>query len=157
MSLTAGTRLDRTVAIKGFRAVLLPLVVLLAACGGTSPTSPTSPTPPSPTVMSATARSYITELLDIMQANSINRKTIDWPTFRLSVEGAAANAQTIQHLYPAIQTALRLLNDHHSLYQGPDSTYISSPAPIAAAQTRRRRPCRCRTASATSRWARSRG
>lgn len=110
-------------------AVLLPLVFLLAACGGGS--SPTSPTPA--TAMSATARSYLTQMLDIMQANSINRKTIDWPSFRQTVEGAAQNAQTIQDLYPAIWTALGLLNDHHSSYQRPDSSYLYNPSPIGCA------------------------
>lgn len=73
------------------------------------------------------ARSYLTQLLDIMQANSINRHTIDWPAFRQMVVGVEPNAQTIQDLYPRIRTALSLLNDHHSFYVGPDSTYIRSP------------------------------
>ena len=80
--------------------------------------------------MSPVARSYLTQLLDVMQANSVNRKTIDWPTFRQTVIGVESNAQTIQDLYPRIRAALSLLNDHHSFYVGPDSTSISSP-PLA--------------------------
>jgi carboxyl-terminal processing protease len=79
--------------------------------------------------MSPIARSHLTQLLDIMQANSINRKTIDWPVFRQTVEGVTPNAQTIEDLYPRIRTALVLLNDRHSFYEGPDSTYIYSSSP----------------------------
>jgi carboxyl-terminal processing protease len=111
----------------GLVAVLC-VVTLVAGCGGGA-SSPTSPTPVA-AEMSATARSYLTQLLDIMQANSINRKTIDWPAFRQSVEAAVPNAQTIQGLYPGVRTALGLLNDHHSFYQGPDSTYVYNPSPI---------------------------
>ena len=78
--------------------------------------------------MSPLARNHLTQLLDTMQAHSINRKTIDWAVFRQTVEGEAPNAQTIEDLYPRIRTALLLLNDHHSFYRGPDSTYIYSPS-----------------------------
>lgn len=110
--------------------ILLPLIALLAACGGTS--SPTSPPPATPRELSPLARSYLTELLDIMQANSINRNKIDWPAFRQMVVGVEPNAQTIQDLYPRIRAALSLLNDHHSFYVGPDSTYLRSPPPPGA-------------------------
>jgi carboxyl-terminal processing protease len=76
--------------------------------------------------MSPAARSYLTQLIDIMQANSINRKTIDWPAFRQIVVGVDSNEQTILDLYPKIRTALVLLNDHHTFYQGPDSNQINS-------------------------------
>ena len=108
-------------------AVLLSLFALVAACGGGS--SPTSATPVAPKGMSPAARNYLTQLLDIMQANSVNRKTIDWPRFRQIVVGVDSNEQTIQDLYPKIRAALLLLNDHHSFYQGPDSFFISNPSP----------------------------
>ena len=115
-----------TVGLRLTLAVLLPLSALLAGCGGAA--SPASPTRAGAGEMSATARSYLTELLDIMQANSINRKTIDWPVFRQTVVGVDSTAQTIQDLYPRIRGALSLLNDHHSFYVGPDSTVIRSPS-----------------------------
>ncbi len=107
-------------------ALLLPLLALLAACGGGS--SPTAATPAGPKEMSPAARSYLTQLIDVMQANSINRKTIDWPAFRRIVTGVDSNEQTILDLYPKIRAAFVLLNDHHSFYRGPDSTSINSPS-----------------------------
>ncbi len=62
-----------------------------------------------------------------MQANSINRKTIDWPSFRQAVTAAAGNAQTPASLSPAISTALGLLGDHHSYFVRPDGSYILNP------------------------------
>ncbi len=100
------------------------LVLLLSACGGTTP--PTAPTTP-PGTISTAARTYLDSLLDIMQANSINRKTIDWTAFRQAVSEQAGNAQTIADLAPAIRTALGLLNDRHSSFQKADGTYISNP------------------------------
>jgi carboxyl-terminal processing protease len=104
----------------------LALLLLLSACGGgESPTSPSS----TAAGMSTTARSYLDQILSTMQASSINRQTIDWTAFRASVNAAAPNAQTIPDLYPAIRTALGLLGDHHSYYQGPDGTYVYNPSP----------------------------
>ena len=82
--------------------------------------------------MSPAARNYLAQILDIMQANSVNRKTIDWPRFRQTVVGVDSNEQTIQDLYPKIRAALLLLSDHHSFYQGPDSFFISNPSPPAS-------------------------
>ncbi len=51
-----------------------------------------------------------------MQNRSINRKTIDWKSFRQQVNAKAQGAQTIAEIYPAIQLALNLLGDNHSAY-----------------------------------------
>src|SRR3954463_13108036 len=109
------------------RAALIPLSVLVSSCGGAA--TPMSPTPAGGRQMSAAARSYFAQLLDVMQANSVNRKTIDWPAFRQTAIGLDSGEQTIEDLYPRIRGALSLLNDHHSVYVGPDSTVIRSPAP----------------------------
>jgi len=110
---------------------LIPVALLLAlaSCGGDTPTAPTSPAATSRPGMSTTARSYLDQVLNTMQTNSINRKTIDWTAFRRSVDEVAPTAQSVQDLYPAIRTALGLLDDHHSFYQGPDGTYVYNPSP----------------------------
>jgi hypothetical protein len=110
----------------------LALPVFLIACGGTStsPTQPsTLPAQPSNGGMSVTARSYLDEILGIMQANSINRYTIDWTSFRQSVYAWVPNAQSIEDVTrsSAIPTALSLLGDHHSFYAKSNGTSIYNP------------------------------
>lgn len=60
----------------GPRATALAVAALLLAtsCGGGDGGS--EPTPP-PATISPTARAYLEQLIGIMQANSINRLTID--------------------------------------------------------------------------------
>jgi carboxyl-terminal processing protease len=103
------------VPLRKARRAALALAALLwgSACGGGS--TPGGPTPPAagPTP----ARVYLDQLLDIIQANSIKRLTIDWAGFRASVIAEAGAAQTIADTYPAIRLALRLLGDGHSSYQ----------------------------------------
>lgn len=125
---------DRALDARTVHCVLLPLIVFVVACGEGS--TPTSATPIGAREMSPAARSYLTQFLDIVQANSIHRKTIDWPAFRRTVMGVDSNEQTVYDLYPKIRAALSLLNDHHSFYKGPDSTTINSPAlPVQCADT----------------------
>ena len=70
---------------------------------------------------------HLTEIVDIMQANSIKRLTIDWKAFRDSVFKTANNAQTVPDTYLAIFVALSLLQDGHSLYRPVAGTTISAP------------------------------
>jgi hypothetical protein len=51
--------------------------------------------------MSSLASAYLRDLLNVMQNNSINRRTIDWTAFRAAVEAEAGAAQTIPDLFPA--------------------------------------------------------
>ncbi len=59
---------------------------------------------------------YIDEVLAIMQANSVNRNTIDWKAFREKVLKKAAGATTDEDAYPAIHYAVTLLGDGHSYF-----------------------------------------
>ena len=92
---------------------LLVVVLTVCGCSSKSPTQPSSSGQPSGGSLSAVARSYLDELLGIMQANSINRRTIDWTAFRQSVYAAAGSAQTIQAVTDggAVSLALTLLGD----------------------------------------------
>lgn len=72
-------------------------------------------------------------MVDIMQANSLHRFTIDWTEFRTRVLAEGASAQTIADDRPAIRLALQLLGDGHSFYQAPDGTIIRVPIRVCAA------------------------
>ena len=113
-----------------FAGVLLTLLSLVA-CGG-SPSAPAAPTPtPQPgSGMSQAARTYLDQLLAIMQSNSVNRSSIDWTAFREAVYRAAGNAQSIAETESAVSTALGLLGDHHSFVIKSDDTYILNPNPL---------------------------
>jgi carboxyl-terminal processing protease len=92
---------------------LLPLALsVLAACGGSAPLLPTAPSFTGPEA----ARSYLNELVDIMQANSYKRQQIDWAALRASVLDAGSGATTIAATSPGILRALTLLADGHSRY-----------------------------------------
>ena len=74
------------------------------------------------------AKGYLDQVLDIMEKNSINKYTIDWKSFRKEVFKTVSSAETIKDTYPGIRTALILLDDHHSFFQGSDGTTIYSPS-----------------------------
>src|SRR5258705_8755540 len=95
------------------RQILLACVaVVCTACGGAPPA------PTSPAVQDAsTARAYLDAMVDVMQANSVNRLRLDWTSFRSTVQAAAGSAQTIPETYAPGSVALGLLDDHHSFYQ----------------------------------------
>jgi carboxyl-terminal processing protease len=106
------------------RVCALAAVVFAAArCGGDGNGNPTQP---GPGAVSA-ATEYLDVILNLMETNSINRKTIDWTAFRSRVKAEAGNAQTVPELYDAIRVALGLLADNHSFYLTADGTTISNP------------------------------
>jgi C-terminal processing protease CtpA/Prc len=77
--------------------------------------------------MSALASLYLTQAVNIMQTNSINRLTIDWTAFRAEVFAAAPQAQAIADLDAAFSTALRLLGDGHSSYRSASGRFVFVP------------------------------
>jgi carboxyl-terminal processing protease len=113
-----------------FRGCLLALVSLVA-CGGpaSAPSAPT-PAPQTGSGMSQAAKTYLDQLLGIMQGNSINRSSIDWTSFQQMVYQAAGNAQSIADTDSAISTALGLLGDHHSFFIKNGGAYIYNPNPL---------------------------
>ena len=70
--------------------------------------------------MAAVAENYLNEVLDIMEANSIHRNTIDWTDFRNRVFQKVGTAQTIDETYGGIHEALTLLGDNHSFFRKPN-------------------------------------
>jgi peptidase S41-like protein len=110
-------------------AACLLALVAASACGGGSAAAPTTPSPLVSQVPGAArlASDYLNEVVNVMQANSINRARIDWTDFRNQVFQRATGAQTIADLYPAISFALGLLDDHHSFYQAAAGGGIGNP------------------------------
>ena len=66
------------------------------------------------------ALKYLDEALDILEHNSINRKVIDWNSFRKEVHDSAGSAQVPKETYTAIRFALKSLNDNHSFFLTPE-------------------------------------
>jgi carboxyl-terminal processing protease len=96
------------VRARGFRrGEQLIVVALLLGCGP-SPSSPTS---------STSGAAYVAAMIDIMQAHSVNRKTIDWTSFRSQVVAAVPHGAGLSDSYTAILFALELLGDNHSMYK----------------------------------------
>ena len=67
----------------------------------------------------AFARAHLEKILQTMERYSVNRNTIDWPSFRATVLAEAPNPLRVDDTFPAIHTALGLLGDNHSSYVAP--------------------------------------
>lgn len=106
------------------RTTLLLLTPIVVACD-----NPTLPIGPSTSPRPEAAREYLNALLTTMETYSINKSTMDWDSFRAQVIAEAGDAQSIPALYPAIELALRLLNDTQSYYWTAGGQLIG-PAPV---------------------------
>lgn len=71
--------------------------------------------------ISDAARTYLEQVLDLMQKNALHRDAIDWKQVRQETFARAQNAQTTVDTYPAIAYAFSQLKEHHSFLQMPDS------------------------------------
>lgn len=77
---------------------------------------------PDPLVeISSAARAYLQAALTILQTHSLHRTTIDWPALFTATWPLAYGAQEAADTYPAIEFALRQLNDGHSFFQRPEA------------------------------------
>jgi carboxyl-terminal processing protease len=100
--------------------VLLVGVLLTAACGGGG--SPATPTQPGASTQQV--QTYLGQMVDVMQANSLHRLTINWTDFRSRVLAQSVGAQTLVDARPAIRLALQLLGDGHSSYRTIDGAVL---------------------------------
>ena len=102
-----------------------------SACGGAQATTPLRP---SSTVAGAgsgaVATNYLSEILNVMESNSINRNRINWTDFRSQVFARGQTARSIPETYPAVSLALSLLDDHHSFFTTPSGTGVGNPSGI---------------------------
>ncbi|MBO3697597.1 S41 family peptidase [Roseivirga sp. E12] len=67
---------------------------------------------------------YLKSTINLMQINSINRKTIDWDNLRTRVLNVMGTDSLISEANAPLKEALRLLNDNHSLIVRPDGTHL---------------------------------
>lgn len=112
--------------MRSFRLLfcLVP-VLLLLACGSPTavPSTPPQPTalPTSTPTMSAEARAYLDQALDLMQQHALNREQLDWTRVRQAAHDRAVKALTPADTYPAIKGALSCLRDgYHSWLLTPE-------------------------------------
>ncbi len=68
---------------------------------------------------------YLNTVVSIMQANSINRNTIDWDDFRNQVLNKASDVQDITQTDEALRLALQLLGEDSSFILKSDGTFIA--------------------------------
>lgn len=69
---------------------------------------------------------FLNQVIDIMEANSINKSTIDWSDFRNQVLTRGASAQNVSETDDALELALGLLGDNHSFIRKQDESFISA-------------------------------
>jgi carboxyl-terminal processing protease len=98
------------------RALAIAALALAASCGGDTT---------GPPEMSAVAAAYLEQVIGVMEANSIFRLSVDWPTLRTEVLRTAAGAQSIPDTYNGIARALRLMNDDHSVFRTVEGIFLS--------------------------------
>ena len=64
--------------------------------------------------------SYVEKAIQIMEQNSVNKKTIDWATIKKDALKSANEKKTIRETYPIIRNVLEKLGDHHSKLYEPE-------------------------------------
>lgn len=77
-------------------------------------------------IINEAVKTYLTNIMDLMKLNSINKKNIDWADFYQKVYNEAKIAKTIddQPVTEAINLALTLLGDKHSYFITNNGKYI---------------------------------
>jgi hypothetical protein len=128
-------------------SIILLLAFLITSCvpatkaetptvAPTSAPARTSTVVPSPTQL-LDVQQYLSEALDIIQNNALNRDKVDWPKVRDIAFMYENNAKTPADTYDSISFVLEKLGDNHSFFVTPDianqsnnSTVEHYPVPI---------------------------
>lgn len=120
--------------------LLLWLALLVTACGPVTPApTPTQAISPTFTAVSTPlngAQKYLSDALDIIEANALNSSKVDWEQVRADAFAAEKNAKTPADTYNTIRDVLKQLKDNHSFFMTPEeakqmnnSTTADYPAP----------------------------
>jgi len=83
--------------------------------------------------LSPVSKSYIDEVITLLQNNSINKNKINWEDFRNDVYRHAKGSKTIENTYPSITYAITKLEDNHSYFAAnivSQDTSDLAPLPI---------------------------
>ncbi|SFR47478.1 Peptidase family S41 [Robiginitalea myxolifaciens] len=104
----------------------LQLILVLFLCFSCSEEEPGNET--ENLTISAEARNYLNEVLEVMEENALYRNTINWTDFRNEVFEVAGAAQTIDQVYSSgsMLRALELLGDNHSFIERGNGAFISA-------------------------------
>jgi len=111
------------------RLVPALLVVLWALSAGACSDSQDQITPPEPTI-SVEAQTYLTEVLGIMQEQSIVKAQVDWQAVRDGAFQRAGAAVTTADTYAAIKWAVDELDPHSAFLTPQELADFTSSEPV---------------------------
>jgi carboxyl-terminal processing protease len=109
-----------TAIIAPTTAALAPATCVFTSTPALTPTELPSLAPP--------AALYLSEVLEIIEANALNRANIDWTMVRSNAFSMAGGAQISSDTYPAIRYVLGLLRDNHH-------SFLLEPQDVSDART----------------------
>ncbi|SIR41840.1 S41 family peptidase [Pontibacter lucknowensis] len=70
---------------------------------------------------------HVEEIINLVKREAVYRHQIDWVDFERRVKEKAKDATTIEETYPAIELALTLLQESHSVYVSTTGKQIYTP------------------------------
>jgi hypothetical protein len=73
---------------------------------------------------------FMNNMVDIMEANSINRYTINWTDFREQILDESKDIGRLEDADNVFRLALELLNDNHSRIVKPSGGFLFAPNPF---------------------------
>jgi len=105
------------------RNIAAACLLLLCACSADGGTTP----PVDDRLALSVGQRHMNDVIDVMQANSINRLTINWQDFRMRVLAAAAGTTSEAATADAMRLAMQLLGDGHSFFRYANGRFVSAP------------------------------
>ncbi|GGO41479.1 S41 family peptidase [Deinococcus humi] len=70
---------------------------------------------------------YLVAALDVIEREAVRANAVDWPSVRAGAQQLAAGTTTTAGTYPAIEFALRALQDQHSFLKRPNQQHGVTP------------------------------
>jgi carboxyl-terminal processing protease len=95
--------------------LLVMLLLIVAGCSHRPPEA-----------MNPTARTYLSRALDLLQQNSVDTGSVDWPRARAEAFRMAGGARNPNQTYPAIRWVVQQLHNPHTRFLSPTTAAESS-------------------------------